>query len=130
MTRGKAGPAIRLGRRWERRARTGRRAWARGHGALGGMGAGALGGTGAGARSALANGRTTVGGTSGCAGVQGRAGCATTRQPCAATRPGGSATTRPGSPRHGHERAACGRRLGQLGQFWCSCTWLGLQPGF
>ena len=59
---------------------------------------------------------------SGCAGVQGRVGCAATRQPCAATRPGGSATTRPGRPRHGHERAACARRLGQLGQVRVLCT--------
>ena len=36
-----------------------------------------------------------AGETSGSTGVQGRAGCTATWQPCAATRPGGSATTRP-----------------------------------
>ena len=48
----------------------------------------ALGGTGAAARGVGARGRAAAGWTSGCAGVQGRAGCA-------ATRPGGSAMTRP-----------------------------------
>ena len=55
------------------------------------LGARALG---AGARGCAAAG-AAAGETSGCAGVQGRAGCVPTRQPCAATLPGGSATTRP-----------------------------------
>ena len=78
---------------------------ARRRGGTGAQAAWALGGTGAGARGAEACGRATAGGASGCPGVQGRAGCAATRQPCVATRSGGSATTRPGRPRHGHARA-------------------------
>ena len=52
-----------------------------------------------------------AGETSGCTGVQGRAGCTATRQPCAATRPGGSATTRP------RARRLCAQ-AGPIGPGW------------
>ena len=98
------------GRRWGAQgkracvgARTGAAgSWARGHGAQ-------------------ERGRAAAGDTSGCVGVQGRAGSAATRQPCAATRKP-CVATRPGRPRHGHERAACALRLGQLGQVGVLCT--------
>ena len=83
-----------------------RRRW----GALGAQQAqaGRAGGMGAGER-----GRSAAGVTAG--GASGRVGCTATQQPCAATQPGSSATTRPGRPQHGHPRAACAHRLGQLG---------------
>ena len=114
--------------RWARRAgRAGRAAGA-------GVGAGARRAR-AQARGAHERGTAATGGANGRAGLQGRASCAATRQPCATTRPGGSATTRPDPPTtrlhtRGHALPRCGLGagwacwLGQLSQFGALCTWL------
>ena len=48
----------------------------------------------------------------------------------ATTRPRGPAMIRPGRPQHGHARAVCAHRLGQVGQLVARAPRLVFLPGF